>query len=448
MININNNQNNTTCDNINYDQQNSDDVGFLSSLFVNSIYKGVSLMEFVCPINKTISKKEEKDELGNKKKEDIKENKIEEIIETLKGTEIKINKKAVDIKENKIKNKKEIKYKNKNKKPNHHTESQKASNRVNSSITNDNTPKMSKSKNTITISKKTSCKSISMSNCSQEEQDDSLIKTYKVSSETEKQKRLYEEKVKAMQNRLNALKKQEDDIFRKMNLYHNKERELEQIKEEKKILKNILNSYKYNQKEMLEAQKRKNNEIKEKVTVNVQKAIMKMKIKKHDKFDLARTKKQLVNTMISETSYQQDIINQKKIEIIKGTYESFKAEEKRKRKERENKLKKNYLSKIAKDEEETQVLKDQIAEMERLEEQYVQSLRTTQKQNEKLFKGSWILKIGEGEQTYLKINNVSIGTGSYTGKRLDSAKKINANNSKIIEGPKIITGIIQKEELK
>ena len=58
-----------------------------------------------------------------------------------------------------------------------------------------------------------------------------VTEVIKISNETEKEKKNYEQKVLALKNRIAALKKQEDELNRQLNKHHEKERNIQQIKE-------------------------------------------------------------------------------------------------------------------------------------------------------------------------------------------------------------------------
>lgn len=205
-----------------------------------------------------------------------------------------------------------------------------------------------------------------------------VIETYKISTESEKERRAYEEKVQAMQNRLAALKKQENELLRKMRMYNTKEKELDQVKIEKEAFKNALNSFKIERQRILEEQKRKNEEEKIRLASAVENSIKENKIKKHADFDLARNEKQIIVSLISENNEQLDDINQRKINQIKSELENFRDQEQRKQNQKDEQMIQYYLEKKERDGKATSRLKNQMAQLEKLEEQYLESLQTTQ----------------------------------------------------------------------
>lgn len=204
-----------------------------------------------------------------------------------------------------------------------------------------------------------------------------LIQSYKLSTESEKERKQYEDRVLAMKNRLKALKKQENDLHRKMNVISNKEKELEMIKSKKENFKQALSSHKYERIRKLDDQKKKNVEEKIRVSSGVKNAINDSRIKKHADFDLARNEKQIIVSLISEHIEQLGNKNQRRINQIKSEHENLKAEEQKRQMEREQQIIKIYQDKREKEAKTTSRLKNQIVELEKLEEQYIQSLQNT-----------------------------------------------------------------------
>lgn len=233
-------------------------------------------------------------------------------------------------------------------------------------------------------------------------QNNKLIQQYKISTESEKERKQYEDKVIAMKNRLKALKKQENNLYRKIKIMSHKENKLEMIKTEKDTFKHALYSHKSESKRKLEYLKRKNTKEKIRVSSAVKNAINDSKMKKHADFDLARTEKQIIVSLISENNEDLGNKNQKKINQIKSEYENFKAEEQRKQREREEQLIKYYKEKKEKEAMTSSRLKNQIVELEKLEEQYLESL-----QNSKIaeIKHSSMLKLNNTEKALKQVTD-------------------------------------------
>lgn len=269
---------------------------------------------------------------------------------------------------------------------------------------------------------------------------ESVIETYKVSAETEKKRKQYEDKAKAMQNRLNALKKQEELLMKKMNVFQSKEKEMSSIKNEKVVFKNALNSIKAKNNKRLEEQQRRNNQLKDEVQKGIRESLSQIKIKKQTEYELARTEKQMVTAMINENMEQIDTYNQMIIEKIKSEHERHKEEELRKQKENEQKMKKYYIEKSNQDAFKADQLKAQIEEMERMEEKYLHSLRTSQKKKE-MIKGPLSYYVNKGNSLSNKItvnvtvdekyNKKDIGNSSVKNS-IDYANNNTLDNEKMI----------------
>lgn len=258
----------------------------------------------------------------------------------------------------------------------------------------------------------------------------SVLDSYKVSSETEKKRKLYEDKAKAMQNRLNALKKQEEILMKKMNAFNSKEKEMNQIKSEKKAFKNALQSIKSIENSKLQEQQQKNNQLKDEVHKGVKESLSQIRIKKHAEYELARTEKQLVTAMINNNMEQIENYNLKKIERIKSGYERYKNEAQRRQKENETKMKQNYIQKSYEDTVKTDQLKGQLEEMEKMEEHYLNSLMTSKKK---------MIKKGVNYNNYANKMNVHVSIDEkYPKKSSSQMNSIDYNNNNTIDNDKNI----------
>lgn len=269
-----------------------------------------------------------------------------------------------------------------------------------------------------------------------------LIQQYKISTESEKERKQYEDKVIEMKNRLKALKKQENNLYRKIKMMSHKENKLEMIKTEKETFKHALYSHKSESKRKLEYQKNKNTKEKIIVSSAVKNAINDSKMKKHADFNLARTEKQIIVSLISDNNEDLGNKNQKKINQIKSEYENFKAEEQRKQREREEQLIKYYKEKKEKEARTSSRLKNQIVELEKLEEQYLESLQNTKIAE---IKHSSMLKINNTEKALKQVTDncaikklefdlnqkdkraIRSKSTTANGKEIDLKKKINNN---------------------
>ncbi len=84
-----------------------------------------------------------------------------------------------------------------------------------------------------------------------------IIETLKASKDSEKEKKLYEQKVFYIKNRIAALQKQEDDINKKRIKVKLIEKNIEKAQEDKKKIRGAIEKIKTIQDEELKKKKRK-----------------------------------------------------------------------------------------------------------------------------------------------------------------------------------------------
>ena len=215
-----------------------------------------------------------------------------------------------------------------------------------------------------------------------------VTEVIKISNETEKEKKNYEQKVLALKNRIAALKKQEDELNRQLNKHHEKERNIQQIKEHKDRLKQALTSAEIDKKKELEERKKKNEEEKKKIQLNITKKKEEIKNKKKIEYKQAMLEKTTTISVIKSINEETEKYNQSQFNKIKALHDKIKEEELKKQIKQEENVKQYYEKRRDHNVKKTEKLKKEMAELEKLEEECMKTLKTTQQKTNMIRYGS------------------------------------------------------------
>ena len=191
-----------------------------------------------------------------------------------------------------------------------------------------------------------------------------VTEVIKISNETEKEKKNYEQKVLALKNRIAALKKQEDELNRQLNKHHEKERNIQQIKEHKDRLKQALTNAEIDKKK---------EEIKNKKKIEYKQAML---------------EKTTTISVIKSINEETEKYNQSQFNKIKALHDKIKEEELKKQIKQEENVKQYYEKRRDHNVKKTEKLKKEMAELEKLEEECMKTLKTTQQKTNMIRYGS------------------------------------------------------------
>ena len=253
---------------------------------------------------------------------------------------------------------------------------------TNSSVTNNYFPKKLQNK-ISTIKTKTNNKIKTNKNkfnldLSKTFSSSETYSNFKAKQESEREKKLYEEKIRLVQNRIEALKKQESYLSKKAQKDKETEKYKNNIKKEKESIKQALLSAEIDKRNEMEI-KRKNitqKKIKEKKEMMISKGrIIKHKLKEYKK---ACIKKKQIEKIITEN-------NNKSTKANKILIDKIKLEREKNKKKLQNE-KKNYIEKINNSYQlayqtnlnYTKKLKNELIRLEKMEEYYLGKMKHSQ----------------------------------------------------------------------
>ncbi len=126
-----------------------------------------------------------------------------------------------------------------------------------------------------------------------------VIETKKASKDSEKEKKLYEQRIFALKNKIAALKKQEEDLNRKRIKVKLQEKNNFEAQKEKKKIRQSIEEMRINKDEELKRKKEKITYEKKKIENGVKKAKDLVKEKKHNEYNQAINEKNNVNVKIN-----------------------------------------------------------------------------------------------------------------------------------------------------
>ena len=208
--------------------------------------------------------------------------------------------------------------------------------------------------------------------------DSFTYEIYKAKQESLKEKKLYEERVKVLRNHINALKKQEEELNKKVEINKEKEKNKNKARQEKDILKQALLSIEIDKRNALEQKKKNIIQQKQKINLGLkesQKKNINEKIKKYKEMYNDRKK---VEEKRNEIKNKKEENNLTQIKKIKNEREKFKEKNKRKKNEDINRINNSYRKTYQNNINETKKLKDELKNLELMEEECIQKLKKTQ----------------------------------------------------------------------
>ena len=252
-----------------------------------------------------------------------------------------------------------------------------------SSITNNYIPKKEKNKNsslkkTDNKIKLKKYKFIDNLNVNKTFTSSETYTNFKAKQESKRERKLYEDKILALKNHINALKKQQSDLTKKTEKAKEYEKYKMKIKKEKDHKKQVLLSAEIDRRNEMET-KRKN--IAEKKMEEEKGLLISKRRNKKDKkneYKKSIIQKKKIQKIINEDNYKSNEINKIIIDKIKTDREKTKNNLYQKKKNYMNKVNNSYRITYQNNLNETKKLKKELMKLEEIENQYLQSIKYTQ----------------------------------------------------------------------
>ena len=266
---------------------------------------------------------------------------------------------------------------------------------------------------------------------STEYQTEYMETNYDKLTTSRKLKQNYYNKYIILSNRINTLKKHEKELENKMSIYLKKEKRIESIKKDKNHLKTELSKHKAQQFQHLQAQREKIKTRRETETERLN-TLHEIKAEKRKiLFEISKADQNLVKTLITQTNTKTNAINKFKYLQFKEKKEMNKQIEKRKKMEKESK-KINHNKEICEHNiAVAEELKQKCKELEKIEEQYMNTLKQTKMKafefiEKSKVKGSCSLYINRS------LIEESLGKGSENGTNKGNNNKYKKHKSRSI----------------
>ena len=202
----------------------------------------------------------------------------------------------------------------------------------------------------------------------------SVSKNYRVSKESEKEKKLYQEKVRLLENRILALKNHQDEIKRKMLCNDVRQTYLDQKKKEKSDMKQTLLSYDIDKRNELDLKRKQIRDQKNSLNKHLKESMEKQKITKMKDYQNLKKEKMLVLAKIYENNNQHEKYAKGNFNKIKKERELIKLNELKKQKTLGKKKDNYYYENCEDNKHETDSLKNKLKKLEKLEIKYINKL--------------------------------------------------------------------------
>ena len=205
----------------------------------------------------------------------------------------------------------------------------------------------------------------------------SINDNYKAKVESEKEKKLYQEKVRLLENRIFALKNHEDDIHRKMHYNDIRQTYLNQKKKEKNDMKQALLSYDIDKRNELDLKRKATRDQKCSLNKHLKESIEKSKITKIKNYENMQKEKKLALSIINANNNKLERYGKRNVKKIQKEREQIKRNELNKQKNMGKTADLYYLETCEDNKNETNKLKNKLKMLEKLEIKYMNSLNKT-----------------------------------------------------------------------
>ena len=249
----------------------------------------------------------------------------------------------------------------------------------------------------------------------------STYEIYKAKQESLKEKKLYEERVKILRNHINALKKQEEELNKKAEFNKEREKNINKRKKEKDCLKQALLSAEIDKRNALEEKKKKYFQQKLKNILGLKKSQERIIKQKNRQYREAYKDRRKIEEIRNEINNKIDEKNSTQFKKIRNEREKLKDKNNRKNNEDITRINNSYRITYQKNINEAQKLKNELKNLELMEEECIEKLKKTQD----------YIKKNNGEN--IRFNNYernkyNITFDNNTKRKANSVKRRNYNN--------------------
>ena len=200
---------------------------------------------------------------------------------------------------------------------------------------------------------------------------------FKAKIESEKEKKLYQEKVKLLENRINALKNHDEEIHRRMHCNEIRKTYLDQKKLEKNNMKQTLLSHDIDKRNELDNKRKEIKERKNSLNKHLKESIEKSKIIKMKDYENMQKEKKLALSIINENNNKLEKYGKRNVKKIQKQRENIKKNEMNKQKNMGQTVDNYYLETCEDNRNETNKLKNKLKVLEKLEIKYMNRLNKT-----------------------------------------------------------------------
>ena len=197
---------------------------------------------------------------------------------------------------------------------------------------------------------------------------------YKAKQQSEKEKKIYQEKVRLLENRILALKNQEDDINKKIQNNKIRQKYLDKKKKEKNDFKKKLLSYDIDKRNELDEKRKAIKEQKNQLNKDLQESIQKNKLSKMRNYQKLQKEKKKALTIIDKNNHNFEKYGKNNVVKIKKQRERIKQNEIKRHRKLGKSMDHFYLESCEDNKHETDKLKDKVKKLEQLELKYINSI--------------------------------------------------------------------------
>ena len=207
----------------------------------------------------------------------------------------------------------------------------------------------------------------------------SISKNYRAKMESEKEKKLYKEKVRLLENRILALKYHQEEIHRKK-LYNDvRQTYLDLKKKEKSDMKQTLISYDIDKKNELDLKRKQIRDQKNSLNKYLKESKENEKITKMEDYQNLQKERKVVLARINQNNSQYEKYGKGNFNKIKKEREQIKQIGLKKQKSLGKKIDNYYFVTCEDNKHETNNLKTKLKKLEKLEIKYMNSLNKARK---------------------------------------------------------------------
>ena len=204
-----------------------------------------------------------------------------------------------------------------------------------------------------------------------------INENFKAKIESDKEKKLYQEKVRLLENRILALKNHEDTLHRHMHFNDVRQTYLNKRRKEKNDMKQALLSYDIDKRNELDLKRKTIQEQKKNLNKHLKESMDKSKMTKMKDYENMQKEKKLALSIINENNNKIEEYGRENVYKIKKEREKIKNNENKRQKNFEKNADNFYLETLEDNKAETNKLKEKLKKLEKLEIKYMNSLNKT-----------------------------------------------------------------------